>query len=166
MRYQEILAESMKSIDGLALFMNRKNTSCVAILYDPTAITDKKYYISKVKGTATMTCYDDTIYPDMVLCQNGYGPLMYAIMANEAYIRNAILVPSDLRSKAAIDLWNKFDKNPYVDIVDDYGIVGNGSLEYIAAEHTDQILAEKYKKMHAGLIATALYNMNKKFRFR
>jgi len=69
-----------------------------------------------------------------VVANPGYGPLLYAVAAEQARAAGAILVPSDSLSASARRLWGKFERNPYVAIVEDgksplgIGIIGNGTL--------------------------------------
>jgi len=82
-------------------------------------------------------------YVTRVVANAGYGPLLYAIAAEHARSKGAIIIPSDSLSNAAQRLWDRFDRNPYVTTVGDkqsptaIGITGNGTLDLAAAVAMD-----------------------------
>jgi len=94
-------------------------------------------------------------YVTRVVATAGYGPLLYAIAAEHARSKGAILIPSDSLSNAARRLWDRFDRNPYVTIVQDgksptgIGITGNGTLDLAAAVALDgkvrQVAPDDYR---------------------
>ncbi len=75
-----------------------------------------------------------------IYAERGYGPLMYAIVAESIRTHGGVLVPSDRRSSGSVKVWANFNKNPFVSVVrvdGGVGIVGNGSLDLAAAIQSD-----------------------------
>jgi len=98
---------------------------------------------------------------DRVVAEPGYGPLVYAIAAEQARAAGAILVPSDSLSTSARRLWGKFDRNPYVAIVEDeqspsgIGIVGNGTLGIGQAIALDEQVRSATGDDYPSIVASA-----------
>lgn len=132
-----------------------------------------------ILGVCSICDYKDNLWiPSMILAKNGYGPIMYAIIAEYVAKQNGILIPSDSRSKASQNTWKKFDKNPYVNVVSipntkttdgkneinlsptGFGIVGNGTIDldvlYERSEHDKKNAGEKW---YNSLVHTALVKM-------
>jgi len=96
-----------------------------------------------------------------VVANPGYGPLLYAIAAEQARAAGAILVPSDSLSASARRLWGKFERNPYVAIVEDgksplgIGIVGNGTLRIERAIALDERVRNAVGDDYPKIVASA-----------
>ena len=100
-------------------------------------------------------------YVTRVVANAGYGPLLYAIAAEHARSTGAIIIPSDSLSNAARRLWERFDRNPYVTIVEDgksptgVGITGNSALDLGAALAVDDKVRQEVADHYDMIIASA-----------
>ena len=80
---------------------------------------------------------------ERVVALDGYGPLLYTILAELAARNGAILIPSTSRSEEADLVWGKFHRNSFVERVPTpasqlgFGIVGNGTLDFSGAVRAD-----------------------------
>jgi hypothetical protein len=100
-------------------------------------------------------------YVTRVVANEGYGPLLYAIAAEHARSKGAILIPSDSLSNAARRVWDRFDRNPYVTIVEDgnsptgIGITGNGTLDLGAAIAADERVKQAASDDYGMIVGSA-----------
>lgn len=164
MRYNEIL-EAMQSVSSRQALhvVGLREEWPILVLYD----TIEQSITKAILGTCSVTHFKNDLWiPSMILAQNGYGPLMYAYVAQYVTERNGILMPSDSRSKASKKTWEKFNQNPYITIVNDiklsptgFGLVGNGTIGLDAARARDEKEKQQNEIWHEKLIKTAIHKM-------
>lgn len=178
MRISEILRplhEGMAPLDGLAVNVSEFASERIrVVVYDPSKANARNPNAGVVAACVLMRFNDEFWITSSVKAVNGYGPTVYAIMADLCAAHGALLMQSANTSPAAKRLWTKFEHNPHVEVVPvadrmalngnsynptptGFALRGRGTIGLEAAQERDRETAERLgKAWHAAMIDGAL----------